>query len=438
MSTSPTRRGVQLTRYPPGLISALEKLQDDHAVDALRDRRRPRTSGSRSRSTTRRARSRLQVQPPVRHAPAARRPHPRARRRCELTRTDRSWHSSDGIVAVAAIALGAGRASRLRGRWRHEAATTKHDDHDHGGDHHDGGRRRSRRSPACPTRAARASRGPRSSVKIDNTPAARPQAGLDQADVVYEEVVEGGITRLVAIFNSQVPDVVGPVRSVRRTDQTSCGRSAAIFAYSGGAPVNVDAHQRRAGARASTRTRAGSAMVRDEPSQPPRDAPHNLYAPRPALFAVGGEPVPPPPLFPYRAAGAPAVTGARRARHARRVRRRLRRRRCDVGRARTGTWKRSIDGEPAMVTRRRRADRAEERRGAVRARTPAGRVRPRRRPSARATSWVFTDGTVSTGTWVRPDKTQPAQLRRRARASRSCCARARPGSSCCRPAAPST
>src|SRR5690348_9771369 len=60
---------------------------------------------------------------------------------------------------------------------------------------------------------------PAITVKINNTDA-RPQAGIDQADVVYEEVVEGGITRLAAIFNSHAPDKVGPVRSVRRTDQS--------------------------------------------------------------------------------------------------------------------------------------------------------------------------------------------------------------------------
>src|SRR4051812_24979743 len=55
-------------------------------------------------------------------------------------------------------------------------------------------------------------------VKIDNTQAGHPKYNVDQADVIYEEVVEGGITRLAAIFNSHNPDRVGPVRSVRKTD----------------------------------------------------------------------------------------------------------------------------------------------------------------------------------------------------------------------------
>src|ERR1700686_2089464 len=49
-------------------------------------------------------------------------------------------------------------------------------------------------------------------IKMDNTPQAHPQYGVNQADVVYEEIVEGGITRLAAIFNSNLPTKVGPGR----------------------------------------------------------------------------------------------------------------------------------------------------------------------------------------------------------------------------------
>ena len=66
------------------------------------------------------------------------------------------------------------------------------------------------------------------------------QSGIHQADVVYEEVVEGGITRLAAIFNSQAPDRVGPVRSVRKTDQSIVWPIGGIFAYSGGAQYAID------------------------------------------------------------------------------------------------------------------------------------------------------------------------------------------------------
>jgi hypothetical protein len=55
-------------------------------------------------------------------------------------------------------------------------------------------------------------------VKVDNYPQARPQSGLDKADIVFEEPVEGGITRYAAIFQCQDAASVGPVRSARNID----------------------------------------------------------------------------------------------------------------------------------------------------------------------------------------------------------------------------
>ena len=60
--------------------------------------------------------------------------------------------------------------------------------------------------------------GPVYAVKVDNTGHAHPQAGLSKADVVYVEQVEGGVTRLAAIYSSEYPKYVGPVRSGRITD----------------------------------------------------------------------------------------------------------------------------------------------------------------------------------------------------------------------------
>jgi hypothetical protein len=60
--------------------------------------------------------------------------------------------------------------------------------------------------------------GPVFAVKIDNTARAHPQLGLSKADVVYVEQVEGGVTRLAAIYSSTYPKTVGPVRSARITD----------------------------------------------------------------------------------------------------------------------------------------------------------------------------------------------------------------------------
>jgi hypothetical protein len=60
--------------------------------------------------------------------------------------------------------------------------------------------------------------GPVYAVKIDNTAKSHPQQGLSKADVVYVEQVEGGVTRLAAIYSSTYPSYVGPVRSARITD----------------------------------------------------------------------------------------------------------------------------------------------------------------------------------------------------------------------------
>ncbi|MEJ0014672.1 MAG: DUF3048 domain-containing protein [Actinomycetota bacterium] len=60
--------------------------------------------------------------------------------------------------------------------------------------------------------------GPVLFVKIDDTKAAHPQIGLDSADVVYIEQVEGGLTRLAAVFSNKLPPKIGPIRSARISD----------------------------------------------------------------------------------------------------------------------------------------------------------------------------------------------------------------------------
>jgi hypothetical protein len=143
---------------------------------------------------------------------------------------------------------------------------------------------------------------PALTVKIENTPEALPQWGISQADVVYEEIVNGGITRLAAIFNSQAPTKVGPVRSVRPTDTQVVWPIGGIFAFSGGAPYAIDSIE-TAPVKLIDEDAAGAAMFRD----PDLEAPHNLFASAPALFAFKGTPTPPPELFSYRAATAKPV-----------------------------------------------------------------------------------------------------------------------------------
>jgi hypothetical protein len=134
-------------------------------------------------------------------------------------------------------------------------------------------------------------------VKIENTPEARPQSGLDVADVVYEEVVDGGITRFWAIFNSAVPDNVGPIRSVRAMDPQIVTPYHGVIVYSGGTDPNV-ALIRSTGLVWVDENNAGDAFFRE----PTRSAPHNLYGRSELLFqrAVSGQTaIPPTPVFTY-------------------------------------------------------------------------------------------------------------------------------------------
>lgn len=77
---------------------------------------------------------------------------------------------------------------------------------------------------------------PSIAAKIDNHIAARPQVGLDSTDLVFEEMVEGGLTRYVAVWQSRIPKELGPVRSIRPMDPDILSPFKGIVAYSGGQP----------------------------------------------------------------------------------------------------------------------------------------------------------------------------------------------------------
>ena len=142
---------------------------------------------------------------------------------------------------------------------------------------------------------------PALSVKLDNAPRARPQAGLEQADVVFEEVVEGGATRFIAVFQSAVPDAVGPTRSVRPMDPNIVGALGGLVAYSGGIP-EFKALMEKAPVQDLNIDNLPGAYRRERG----RSAPHNLFASPAALWAAAKDGVgAPAPLFEYRAAGEP-------------------------------------------------------------------------------------------------------------------------------------
>lgn len=136
---------------------------------------------------------------------------------------------------------------------------------------------------AAPTRPALA-------VKIDNVDQARPQTALNQADVVYEEMVEANLTRLIAVFHSRVPTVVGPVRSVRVSDfDVLAPYNRPLLAASGANPGVLEALK-------SAPVINVNALVsphywRDTS----RRAPHNLYTSPPKLLAGASEAAGTPP-----------------------------------------------------------------------------------------------------------------------------------------------
>jgi hypothetical protein len=139
-------------------------------------------------------------------------------------------------------------------------------------------------------------------VKVENTAEAYPLAGLDKADVIYEELVEGGITRFMAIYQCQDSGRVGPVRSARTTDPRVLVQydKAPLIAYAGGQLAVVHLLD-RSGLFGLTETSAPSGFTRDSA----RSAPHNLFASTSTLYGLAKKTVKregvPDPVFTYSA-----------------------------------------------------------------------------------------------------------------------------------------
>ncbi len=147
-------------------------------------------------------------------------------------------------------------------------------------------------------------------VKIDNAAAARPQSGIEKADAMIELMVEGGLSRMMALYLESDTDYLGPVRSVRPTDVLveALGMTVGI---SGGQPWIAD-----------MLATEGVPLIRESQVGPPtmvrvttRSAPHNLYTNTAELRAEadrrGYANAPPPDLFRWGAFGyfdAPSAT----------------------------------------------------------------------------------------------------------------------------------
>jgi hypothetical protein len=108
-------------------------------------------------------------------------------------------------------------------------------------------------------------------LKMDNTYSSAPQKGLSHADLVVEELVEGGLTRLAAFYYSDIPGVVGPVRSMRASDIGIVSPVGADVVTSGAAPVTI---RRITGAGIKFFGEGAKGFARDTS----RVAPYNLMA----------------------------------------------------------------------------------------------------------------------------------------------------------------
>ncbi len=146
--------------------------------------------------------------------------------------------------------------------------------------------------------------GPAVVIKIDNVPVARPQTGINQADILYEELVESGVTRFAAVFHSVVPPVVGPVRSGRSTDIGIVASFATpVFAFSGANSIfdRLIAKQ--------PIVNRGAEVAGGYWRSSGRVAPHNMYTSAADQQAAAGGGSPPPPHFTYAPAPTAPATG---------------------------------------------------------------------------------------------------------------------------------
>lgn len=235
-------------------------------------------------------------------------------------------------------------------------------------------------------------------VKVDNHPRARPQTGLDQADIVFDLRAEG-VTRFAAVFHSQVPDPVGPVRSSRTSDfDLLRGLDNPLYASSGANDYVAGGLRSLPIVELTNRTRGE--YFRDFG----RPAPHNLYVNGTDLYALAPDGLPEPePWFQYRAPGedlpgtaTPAAgpvsisfTGSPRVTH--------------TWDETVGGWLRTQDGAPHLTVA---GDQLAPENVVIfvtdYGTSPADPISPEVRSTGEGRLVVLTDGHVIVGTWSRP------------------------------------
>ena len=242
-------------------------------------------------------------------------------------------------------------------------------------------------------------------MKIDNHPRARPQTGLDQADIVFDVRAEV-VTRFAAVFHTNIPNPVGPVRSSRTSDfDLLRGFDTPLYGSSGG--NNYVASGLR-----SLPIVSLTNLTRQEYFRGAGSAPHNLYVNADDLYALAPDDLPSPGAwFEYRAEGEELAAGATPVTETVTV---------DFTGSSIVThtwdsslvgWVRTQDGAPhltvdgvqlapenvvVMVTDY--------------STSPADAVSPEVRSTGSGPVFVLTDGHLIEGTWDRPDAAEPPTL----------------------------
>jgi hypothetical protein len=141
---------------------------------------------------------------------------------------------------------------------------------------------------------------PAVSCKVDNAPAGRPQFNLNKTDIVHVQMVEGGLTRLVATWHSQPVDKVGPVRSVRPMDADIAAAFGGIFCYSGGVDMFIALLQDTSLYLADENTQQ-SVKPNSFSRTPERFAPHNMVVDMGLLQSQHEDLASPQSIFNYAA-----------------------------------------------------------------------------------------------------------------------------------------
>ena len=237
-------------------------------------------------------------------------------------------------------------------------------------------------------------------TKIDNTANSQPQLGLKKADLITEELVEGGMTRLAVFFYQHLPDVAGPVRSMRASDIGIVKPAHAVIVASGAAPPTIG---RLKHANVTFYTEGGPGYFRESS----RHAPYNLMVHLPELAkAVKKKAVVPASYLPWGKAA--DFTGVRPAKSIDAI----------FSRGHTTSWRfqggkyhnqnsNAADGDQfvpdnILVVRVRETDA-----GYL---DPAGNHVPETIYSGTGKMQLFHNGQVVNGTWKKESKKTPIQL----------------------------